>query len=109
VANTLVDVQATFLSVDSQYGVLLSACKTPDQRTSLGSQYAAARQNYQNTLNASLEDDDAEVAALSAQLKAANAAVVRATVQMGDIAKVIDDVTSAVTLGAQLVAKAAAL
>jgi hypothetical protein len=105
-ANALSDVQATFLSLNSQYIVLRAACKTDTQRDLLGAQYSAAQLNYQSTLNATLADDDAQVAALSKQLKAANAEVVRATVEMGDISKVITNITTAVTLGAKLVAMA---
>jgi hypothetical protein len=102
-ANALSDVQATFLSLDAQYNTLRAGCKTPAQRDALAAQYSTAQQNYQSTLNATLADDDAQVAALSTQLKAANAQVVRATVELGNISKVIDDITTAVTLGAQLV------
>jgi hypothetical protein len=101
-ANALSDVQATYLSLDSQYNTLYAGCQTQPQRDALAAQYSAAELNYQSTLNATLEDDDAQVAALSTQLKAANALVVRATVEMGDMSKVINNITSAVTLGAQL-------
>jgi hypothetical protein len=104
--NALSDVQATFLSLDAQYNVLLAGCKTQAQRDALYAQYAAAQQNYQSTLNATLTDDDAQVTALSTQLKAANAQVVQATAQLGNISKVINDITTAVSLGAQLVAMA---
>ena len=103
-ANALSDVQATFLSLDSQYNILLAGCKTQAQRDVLAAQYAAAQQNYQRTLNATLTDDDAQVAALSTQLKSANLQVVQATAQLGNISKVINDITTAVSLGAQLVA-----
>jgi hypothetical protein len=101
-ANALSDVQATYLSLDSQYNTLLAACQTQPQRDALGAQYSAAQQNYWSTLNATLADDDAQVAVLSTQLKAANTLVVRATVEMGDISKVITNITTAVTLGDQL-------
>jgi len=103
-ATALSDVQATFLSLDAQYNVLLAACTTQAQKDALSAQYSDAQQNYQSTLNATLTDDDAQVAALSTQLKAANAQVVRATVESGNISKVIDDITTAVSLGTQLVA-----
>jgi hypothetical protein len=105
-ANTLSDVQATFQSLDAQYNFLLAGCQTQAQRDALAAQYAAAQENYQSALNATLTDDDAQVAALSTQLKAANAQVVQATAQLGNISKVISDVTTAVSLGAQLVAMA---
>jgi len=103
-ANTLADVQATFLSLDAQYNLLLAGSETQAQRYALSLQYATARQNYESALNATLTDVDEQVAALSTQLKAANARVVRATAQLANISKVIDDITTAVELGSQLVA-----
>jgi hypothetical protein len=103
-ANALSDVQATFLSLDAQYNVLFEGCKNQTQRDALAAQYSTAQQNYQSALNATLTDDDAQVALLNTQLKAANAEVVKATAQLGNISKVIDDITTAVSLGTQLVA-----
>jgi outer membrane murein-binding lipoprotein Lpp len=103
-ANALTDVQNTFLLFDAQYSVLLAGCTSQPQREALIDQYAAAQLNYQKALNATLEDDDAQVAALSQQLKAANTQVVQATANLGNIARVIDDITTAVSLGAKLVA-----
>jgi hypothetical protein len=48
-----------------------------------------------------------QVAALSTQLTAANAVVKQSVTEMGDISKVIDNITTPVTLGAQLAAKIA--
>jgi len=103
-ANALIDVQSTYLSLDAQYNMLLTNCTTQDQKNALSAQYSTALQNYQSTLNATLGDDDAQVATLSAQLKDANTQVVHATAQMGDMGKVINDITTAVTLGSHLVA-----
>jgi len=107
VANALDDVKNTFLSLDSQYNMLLAGCKTQEQRDALTAQYSAAQQHYQSALNAVLNDDDAQVAALSTQLKALNTQVVQATSQVGDISKVIDNITAAVSLGAKLITMAA--
>ena len=52
-----------------------------------------------------LSDDDAEVAALSKQLKDANRLMDKAVTEMGNMNKVIDDITGAVTIGAALAAK----
>jgi chromosome segregation ATPase len=106
VANALVDVQNTFLTLDSQYSMLLASCRTEAERDALARQYSAAQENYQVALNAVLSDDDAQIAALSSQLKAANTQVVQATAQMGNISKVIDDITTAISLGAKLIGMA---
>jgi len=69
-ATALSDFQATFLSLDAQYNVLVAVYKTQARRDALSAQYATAQQNYQSTLNATLTDDDAQVGAPSTQLKA---------------------------------------
>jgi len=103
-ANALIDVQNTFLSLDSQYNMLRAACKTDQDRAALAAQYAAAEKNYQTALNEMLEDDDAQVAALSKALKAANGVVSNATKEMGDMSKVLDGITTAISLGSKLIA-----
>jgi len=101
--NVLSTVQDTFNSLDSQYNLLLAACKTSEQRTALEQQYAVAEATYQKCIGQMLSDDNAQVAALSAQLKTANVAVKQSVTVMGDINGVIDEITKAVTLGAKLV------
>jgi hypothetical protein len=106
-ADTLSTVQATFNSLDEQYTLLLAACQTPEQRTALEQQYAVAQQAYQMSLGKMLSDDDPEVATLSSELTAANKEVAQSVSEMGNISKVIDGITKAVTLAAQLASKIA--
>jgi hypothetical protein len=104
-ANALLDVQHTYTSLDAQYNMLRAACVDDDQRNALADQYAAAELAYDKCVGQMLEDDDAEVAALSTQLQAANAVVDKSVEQMGNMSKVIDNITNALTIGAQLAAK----
>jgi hypothetical protein len=101
--DVLSTVQATFDSLDAQYNLLRAACKTAEQLTALEEQYAAAQKAYQMCIGKILSDDDPLVAALSAQLKAANEKVKQSVVEMDNISKVIDEITTAVTIGAKLV------
>jgi Asp/Glu/hydantoin racemase len=105
-ANTLADVQATFLLLDSQLNMLLAAARTPYQKGALMSQYETAKQNYEATLYAALAEDDAQVTALGGQLKAANSELTRSTASMDDIDEVIDRIASAVKLSSQLISMA---
>jgi hypothetical protein len=100
--DALADVQATFDSLDSQFNLLFAACQTEEQRTALKQQYAAAQAAYQMCIGKMLIEDDAEVADLSTKLKAANEQLKLAVTEMGNISKVIDEITTAVTLGAKL-------
>jgi hypothetical protein len=106
--DVLSTVQATFLSIDRQYNLLRAACTTQQQRDALSNQYAEAQEAYLACIGKMLRDDDPEIAALSTQLKAANAKVARAVSEMGNMSKVIDDITTAVSIGALLVGKIAA-
>jgi predicted transglutaminase-like cysteine proteinase len=102
--DVLSAVQATFLSIDSQYALLRVACTTGRQRDDLATQYAAAQKAYQECIGKTLQDDDPQVAQLAAQLKSANAKVARAVAEMGDMSAVIDDITNAVSFGGLLLA-----
>lgn len=104
--NALSDVQDTFTSLDAQYTTLLEACKTQADRDALADKYTAAQGAYLTCVGNMLADDDADVAAIDAQLKVANGVVKQAVTEMGNMSKVLDDLTKAITLGAQLVAKA---
>ena len=103
--DVLSTVQATFLSIDSQYNLLRAVCSTQKQKDDLGNQYGEAQEAYLACIGKVLRDDDPEVAALNFQLKAANAKVAQAAGGMGNMSKVIDDITTAVSLGALLVGK----
>jgi hypothetical protein len=106
-ANALIEVQATFLSLDSQLNTLLAAITTQEQKAVLLAKYSTAQQNYVAAAQyAALSDDDAQVAALSTQLKAANAKIVQATALMDNFDKLIHDITTAVSIGEHLVAMA---
>ena len=101
-ANALLTVQETFNTLDSQFNLLLAACQTEEQRAALKQRYSEALANYQKCIGQILTDDDAAVADLDAQLKAANEHLKVAVAQMGNISKVIDEIATAVMLGAKL-------
>jgi hypothetical protein len=105
-ANALLDVQNTFTTLNANYNMLRAACQTDQQRTDLAAQYEAAETAYNKCVNKMLADDDAAVATLSTELKAANEQIVKSVQQMGNMSKVIDDITTAVTTGAKLAAMA---
>ena len=104
-ANALLDVQQTFTSLDTQYSMLRLACKTDADLKALADKYGDAQANYEECAGKMLSDDDKEVADLSSQLKTANQKVAKLEAEMGAMSVVIDDITQAVTLGSQLVAK----
>jgi molecular chaperone GrpE (heat shock protein) len=104
-ANALADVQATYTNLDDQYTMLLAACTSEEQRVELSAKYAQAQDAYNACVEKMLQDDAPEVADLSTQLKAANDQLKKAVAEMGNMSKVLDNLTTAITVGAQLVAK----
>ena len=103
-ANALEDVVDTFVTLDAQYAVLRLACKTHADRDALDARYATAQENNEECTDEELQDDDAEVAALSKKLKDCNEELKKAEVEMGNMSKVLDNLTEAVTIGSRLMA-----
>jgi hypothetical protein len=104
-ANVLLDVVDTFDSLDQQYNLLRIACRTQSDVDALEAKYATAQENVEVCTNQLLEDDTAEIAALDKQLKDCNVELRKAVAKMGNMSKVLDNLTQAITLGAQLIAK----
>src|SRR5713101_4141762 len=102
-ANALTDVQDTFTTLDANYNLLHTACKTDKERNDLGVQYGLAMAAYQKCVNQFLSDDDPAIAALSTELKTANDKVAKSVTQMGNMTHVIDAITQAVDIGAKVV------
>jgi hypothetical protein len=107
--DALSSLESYYISLQSQLDVLLAGCTTQQQRDSLMSQYIAARQNYWNCIHKMFHNDDPAVIALVTQLKAATEDVKKSVKEMGTISKVIDGITKAVSIGAQIASKAATL
>ena len=104
-ANALSDVQATYTNLDDQYNMLLAACTSEQQRTDLSVRYAQAQDAYNACIDKMLQDDAPDVASLNGQLQTANDQLKNAVAVMGNMSTVLDNITTAITLGAQLLAK----
>ncbi len=105
-ANALAEVQETYLSLDKNYSLLLAACQTEAQREQLEAQYAQAQDAYEKCLGQMLDADTAEIADLTARLKVVNAQIAGALSVMGDMSKVLNVITQALTIGEELIAAA---
>jgi hypothetical protein len=95
----------TYFTLQGQIDMLSAACQTQDQRNALSTQYVQARTNYWACVNKAFHDDDPEVVTLTSQIAAANTALTGDVAQMGDITKVLGDITTVVTIGTQLATK----
>jgi len=95
----------TYFTLQGQIDMFSAACQTQDQRNALTTQYVQARANYWACVNKAFHDDDPQVASLTSQIAAANTALAGDVAQMGEITKVLADITNVVTIGTQLAAK----
>jgi hypothetical protein len=105
----LQELETTYFTLQQQIGSLGDACQTQVQRDALSTQYVQARQNYWNCVNKAFHDDDPVVISLTNRVEAANQQIAHLDTQLEGIAKIIDDITSAVKLGTQIAAKVIAV
>jgi hypothetical protein len=103
-------------ALENQYFLLRSTLSTlseqgatPGQLDQMRAQVVQSRTNYWTALNKVLHDDDPEVEQLVTQLNAEQATLKTTIAQLGNVAKVIDAVTKAVSIGSQIVAKVVSL
>jgi hypothetical protein len=107
--SPLQELETTYFTLQAQINTLSQACQTQDERDSISAQYVKARQNYWACVNKAFHDDDPQVLSLTSQIDAANQQLSTAVKQMGNITKVITDITNTVTLGEQLASKVIAV
>ena len=103
-------------ALENQYFLLRSILSTlsdhgatPEQRDRMRIQVVQSRTNYWTALNKVLHDDDPQVEQLVTQLNAEQATLETMNMQLGNVAKVIDAVTKAVSIGSQIAAKVVSL
>jgi hypothetical protein len=103
--DALTVVESIYFTFQDNLTELLAACPDQATRDAVLTKYVAARQNYWQCINRVFHDDDPVVRDLVVQAKAACVDLKTIDDHLGDIAKVIDIVTKAVTIGSQIAAK----
>jgi hypothetical protein len=103
--DALAAVENIYFTFQDNLNDALAACPDQARRDAVMTKYVAARQNYWQCINKGFHDDDPAVQALVVQAKAACADLETIDAHLGDIAKVIDIVTKAVTVGSQIASK----
>ncbi|HVW79304.1 MAG TPA: hypothetical protein VHB45_16935 [Alloacidobacterium sp.] len=100
-------------SLEDQYMLLTAnlskmqdACSTQSERDQLMTQYVTSRRNYWSSIQKVFHDDDPQVEVLVKEMRNEQQAIKDATAHLENIAKVIDIVTDAVSVGTALAAKA---
>ena len=95
--------EQNYITIQDQVDMLSLNCDQTE-RDSLNTQLVAARSAYWSCVNKAFHDDDPQVVALTAKLKQQTQAIEDAVQEMGDIAKVLDQITTAVNTAAKLAA-----
>lgn len=95
--------EQNYITIQDQVNMLSLSCNQPE-RDALNTQLVAARSAYWACVNKAFHDDDPQVVALTAELKQQTQAIKDAVQNMGNIAKVRDQITTAVGTAAKLAA-----
>jgi hypothetical protein len=103
--DALAAVESIYFTFQDNLNDALAACPDQPSRDAVMTKYVAARQNYWQCINKGFHDDDPAVRDLVVQAKAACTDMTTIDAHLGDIAKVIDIVTKAVTISSQIAAK----
>ena len=98
-----------YTSLQDSLDDMLMACPSQVERDIVMSKYVAARENYWNCIKKAFHDDDPAVQALVAEGKADIDAIKKINESLGDITKVIDTITHAVSVGSKIAGKVIAL
>src|SRR5579884_11657 len=99
--DAMAALEQNYVTIQDQVNILALNCDQ-GQRNTLNTQLVAARNAYWSCVNKAFHDDDPQVSALTANLKQQAKAIADAVENMGDIAKVLDQITTAVNTAAKL-------
>ena len=101
----LAAVEAIYTEAQKNLSMLLMACGTDEQHDTVIAEYVQARKDYIQCLNASFHENDPALIALESQAQQSAQQLSKIQAQLGNIAKAIDVLTTAVTYGSKIAAK----
>jgi hypothetical protein len=104
--TSLQSLEDQYILLTQNISMILTACKTQQDRDAVMEQYVTARRNYWNSITKIFHDDDPSISALVKQMSAEQTQIESCLNQLNTIAKVIRIITDAVTVGTALAAKA---
>jgi len=106
-SDALSALEALYVFLTSNLSALQGACPADPEKSQLMSLYVAARINYWKGIDATFHDDDPAVASLVAQMNAQQKTITDEVAALSDVAKILNDITTAVQIGKKLVDLAA--
>ncbi len=98
-------VEAIYANMQDKLNDMLAACKTKAERADILEKFVAARHNYDDCVNQQFHGNDPVLATLVDKANKSAAEIRTINVHLGNIAKVINIVTTAVDYGSQIVKK----
>jgi hypothetical protein len=104
--NSLQALENQYMLLTQNLSSLLDACSTQQQKDSVMAQYVDSRRNYWNSIHKLFHDDDPAIVSLVKKMGEQQKQIESCKDKLNDIAKVIQIITSAVSVGTTLAAKA---
>lgn len=99
--DALAALEQNYMTIQDQLN-MLALGGDQAQRDALSTQLVAARSAYWSCVNKAFHDDDPRVIALTAELVKQTEAIEGAVQDLGNIARVLDQITTAVTSASKL-------
>ena len=99
---SLKSLEDQYMLLSQQLSMNLAACKTQDQRDQIMTQYVASRRNYWSCIQKTFHEDDPQVVTLVQKMQDEQQAIKDCANHLDNIAKVIDTITKAVSVGTAL-------
>jgi len=103
--SSLQALEKQYMFLTQNLSSVLDACTTQEEKDAVMKQYVTARRNYWNSIHKIFHDDDPAIASLVKQMGVEQKQIESYKNKLNDIAKVIDIITDAVTVGTALAAK----
>jgi hypothetical protein len=104
--DSLAALEDLYIFLTSNLAALQAACPVDPQRSELMSLYVAARRNYWQCIDVTMHDDDPALVSLVAQMKTQQSVITHEVLVLNDVAKLLNDLTTAVQIGTKIAALA---
>lgn len=102
-SNVCTEVKATFLILQEQIALLEIACQDETERGKLNDKYEAARKLHDKCIDKMLHADEKQLQSLIEGVETANEQLKKSVQEMGNMSKVIDAITDALTFSEKLI------
>jgi hypothetical protein len=102
VSDALQSLENQYFYLTSNLATLQAKYPNEPEKSQFMTQYVNSRRNYFNSINKIFHDDDPAIISLCKQMKQQQAVIKKEVDTMSDVAKLLNDITTAVQVGAKL-------